>query len=169
MSMRWYIVHAYSNFEKKVSESIREQAKQRGLEDLFEQVLVPTEKITEVRRGRKVDAERADSRLWRFDCRRRRLRQAGGKQRSRGRNKQQRQSHGRPPEVAFRGSKQWPHDSPAMRGKSTKPPESTQMTRLPATKPRQINRIPLGNANGRLDHDPGRYRCAEIAPEPARQ
>jgi len=58
MSMRWYIVHAYSNFEKKVSESIREQAKQRGLEDLFEQVLVPTERVTEVRRGRKVDAER---------------------------------------------------------------------------------------------------------------
>src|SRR3569623_1509730 len=58
MSMRWYIVHAYSNFEKKVSESIREQAKQRGLEDLFEQVLVPTEKVTEVRRGRKVDTER---------------------------------------------------------------------------------------------------------------
>ena len=42
MDKRWYIVHAYSNFEKKVSESIREQAKQRGLEDLFEQVLVPT-------------------------------------------------------------------------------------------------------------------------------
>src|SRR4030081_2957472 len=58
MSMRWYIVHAYSNFEKKVSESIREQAKQRGLEELFEQVLVPTEKVTEIRRGRKVDAER---------------------------------------------------------------------------------------------------------------
>jgi transcriptional antiterminator NusG len=58
MDKRWYIVHAYSNFEKKVSESIREQAKQRGLEDLFEQVLVPTEKVTEVRRGRKIDAER---------------------------------------------------------------------------------------------------------------
>ena len=58
MDTRWYIVHAYSNFEKKVSESIREQAKQRGLEDLFEQVLVPTERVTEVRRGRKVDAER---------------------------------------------------------------------------------------------------------------
>jgi transcriptional antiterminator NusG len=58
MSMRWYIVHAYSNFEKKVAESIREQAKQRGLEELFEQVLVPTEKVTEIRRGRKVDAER---------------------------------------------------------------------------------------------------------------
>ena len=55
---RWYIVHAYSNFEKKVAEAIREQAKQRGLEELFEQVLVPTEKVTEVRRGRKVDTER---------------------------------------------------------------------------------------------------------------
>ena len=58
MDRRWYIVHAYSNFEKKVAESIREQAKQRGLDELFEQVLVPTEKVTEVRRGRKVDAER---------------------------------------------------------------------------------------------------------------
>ena len=57
MAMRWYIVHAYSNFEKKVAESIREQAKQRGLEHLFEQVLVPTEKRVEVRRGRKVEAE----------------------------------------------------------------------------------------------------------------
>jgi transcription termination/antitermination protein NusG len=55
---RWYIVHAYSNFEKKVSESIREQAKQRNLEDHFEQVLVPTETVVEVRRGRKVNAER---------------------------------------------------------------------------------------------------------------
>ena len=55
---RWYIVHAYSNFEKKVQESIKDQAKQRGLENYFEQIMVPTEKVTEVRRGRKVDAER---------------------------------------------------------------------------------------------------------------
>ena len=55
---RWYIVHAYSNFEKKVAESIREQAKQRGLEDLVDEVLVPTETVTEVRRGRKVNSER---------------------------------------------------------------------------------------------------------------
>ncbi|MDP2411083.1 MAG: transcription termination/antitermination protein NusG [Pseudolabrys sp.] len=55
---RWYIVHAYSNFEKKVAESIREQAKQRGLEDHFDEVMVPTETVTEVRRGRKVNAER---------------------------------------------------------------------------------------------------------------
>jgi transcriptional antiterminator NusG len=58
MDRRWYIVHAYSNFEKKVAESIREQAKQRGLTDLFEEVMVPKEKVVEVRRGRKVDAER---------------------------------------------------------------------------------------------------------------
>ena len=55
---RWYIVHAYSNFENKVADSIREQAKQRGLSDHFEEILVPKEKVTEVRRGRKVEAER---------------------------------------------------------------------------------------------------------------
>ena len=58
MAKRWYVIHAYSNFEKKVAESIREQAKQRGLADLFEEILVPIEKVTEVRRGKKVDAER---------------------------------------------------------------------------------------------------------------
>jgi transcriptional antiterminator NusG len=58
MAKRWYIVHAYSNFENKVAESIREQAKQRHLDHLFEEILVPKEKVTEVRRGRKVDAER---------------------------------------------------------------------------------------------------------------
>ena len=58
MAKRWYIVHAYSNFENKVAESIREQAKQRGLTEQFEEVLVPKEKVVEVRRGRKVDTER---------------------------------------------------------------------------------------------------------------
>ena len=58
MTKRWYIVHAYSNFENKVAESIREQAKQRGLTELFEEILVPKEKVTEVRRGRKIDTER---------------------------------------------------------------------------------------------------------------
>ncbi len=58
MAKRWYIVHAYSNFEKKVAEAIREKAQTAGLEDLFEEILVPTEKVVEVRRGRKVDAER---------------------------------------------------------------------------------------------------------------
>ena len=58
MSKRWYIVHAYSNFENKVAQSIRDQAAQRGLEEKFDEVLVPTEKVVEVRRGRKVDTER---------------------------------------------------------------------------------------------------------------
>jgi transcriptional antiterminator NusG len=58
MAKRWYIVHAYSNFEKKVAESIKEQAAQKGLAELFEQVLVPTEEVIEVRRGRKIKSER---------------------------------------------------------------------------------------------------------------
>ncbi len=58
MSMRWYIVHAYSNFEKKVADSIREYAGQRGLTAKFEEILVPTEQVVEVRRGRKVTSER---------------------------------------------------------------------------------------------------------------
>jgi transcriptional antiterminator NusG len=58
MTKRWYIVQAYSNFENKVAESIREQAKQRHLEHLFDEIMVPKEKVVEVRRGRKVDAER---------------------------------------------------------------------------------------------------------------
>ena len=58
MAKRWYIVHAYSNFENKVAQSIKDQATQRGLSDRFEEVMVPTEKVVEVRRGRKVDAER---------------------------------------------------------------------------------------------------------------
>jgi transcriptional antiterminator NusG len=58
MDKRWYIVHAYSNFEKKVAESIKEQAAQKGLSEYFEQVLVPTEEIIEIRRGRKVKSER---------------------------------------------------------------------------------------------------------------
>ena len=58
MSMRWYIVHAYSNFEKKVAESIKEQAAQRGLSSQFEEILVPTEHIVEIRRGRKISSER---------------------------------------------------------------------------------------------------------------
>ena len=58
MAKRWYIVHAYSNFENKVAQSIKDQAAQRGLEDKFDEVMVPTEKVVEVRRGRKVDTER---------------------------------------------------------------------------------------------------------------
>ena len=50
MAKRWYIVHAYSNFEKKVAEEIKKQALQHGLADLFEEVLVPTEEVVEIRR-----------------------------------------------------------------------------------------------------------------------
>ena len=58
MAARWYIVHAYSNFEKKVAEAIEKEAELKGLDHLVEQVVVPTEKVTEVRRGKKVESER---------------------------------------------------------------------------------------------------------------
>jgi transcriptional antiterminator NusG len=58
MTARWYIVHAYSNFEKKVKEAIEERARQKGLSHYIEDIVVPTEKVVEVRRGKKVDAER---------------------------------------------------------------------------------------------------------------
>ena len=58
MAKRWYIVHAHSNFEKKVAESIKERAAAGGLSHLFEEVLVPMEEVVEVRRGRKVSTER---------------------------------------------------------------------------------------------------------------
>lgn len=58
MAKRWYIVHAYTNFEKKVADAILEKARDMHLEDRFDEVLVPTEKVVEVRRGRKVDTER---------------------------------------------------------------------------------------------------------------
>jgi transcriptional antiterminator NusG len=55
---RWYIVHTYSNFERKVAEEIKRQAKIQSLDDLVEDVLVPTEEVIEVRRGQKVNSER---------------------------------------------------------------------------------------------------------------
>jgi transcriptional antiterminator NusG len=58
MAKRWYIVHAYSNFERKVAESIKERAASAGLSDMFEEVLVPMEEVVEMRRGRKVSSER---------------------------------------------------------------------------------------------------------------
>jgi transcriptional antiterminator NusG len=58
MAMRWYVLHVYSGFEKKVKESILDQARQKGMEDQFGDVLVPTEEVVEVRRGSKVSAER---------------------------------------------------------------------------------------------------------------
>ncbi|MEO0679175.1 MAG: transcription termination/antitermination protein NusG [Pseudomonadota bacterium] len=58
MAKRWYTVHVLSNFEKKVAESIKEGAAQNGLEDEVEEVLVPTEEVVELRRGKKVQTER---------------------------------------------------------------------------------------------------------------
>jgi len=58
MAMRWYIVHAYSNFERKVAESIKERAAAANLGEMFEEVLVPMEEVVEMRRGRKIASER---------------------------------------------------------------------------------------------------------------
>ncbi|CAD7337285.1 transcription termination/antitermination factor NusG [Sphingomonadales bacterium 56] len=55
---RWYIIHAYSGFENKVKESILSEAERMGLSQLVEQVEVPTETVTEVKRGKKVQVER---------------------------------------------------------------------------------------------------------------
>lgn len=58
VNAKWYIVHTYSNFEKKVAEEIKRQAKIQGLEEEIVDVIVPTEEVIEVRRGQKVNAER---------------------------------------------------------------------------------------------------------------
>jgi transcription termination/antitermination protein NusG len=58
MAMRWYIVHTYSNFEKKVMEDIKKQVVQKKLDALFEQIIVPTEEVVEIRRGRRIKSER---------------------------------------------------------------------------------------------------------------
>jgi transcriptional antiterminator NusG len=58
MALRWYVVHVYSGFERKVAQSIREQAQQKGLGDSIAEVLVPTEEVVELRRGAKINAER---------------------------------------------------------------------------------------------------------------
>ena len=58
MAKRWYSVSVLSNFEKKIAEQIKTAAAEAGLEDEIEEVLVPTEEVIEVRRGKKVTAER---------------------------------------------------------------------------------------------------------------
>ena len=55
---RWYIIHAYSGFEGKVRDAIMSEATRLGLEQLVEQIEVPTETITEARRGKKIAVER---------------------------------------------------------------------------------------------------------------
>jgi transcriptional antiterminator NusG len=58
MAMRWYSVSVLSNFEKKIAEKIRTAVVEAGLQDEIEEVLVPTEEVLEVRRGKKVTSER---------------------------------------------------------------------------------------------------------------
>ncbi len=58
MAKRWYVVHVYSGFEKKIAQQIKEQAARKGLADQIDEVLVPTEEVVELRRGQKVTAER---------------------------------------------------------------------------------------------------------------
>jgi len=55
---RWYIIHTYSGFEKKVAQAIRDQAIRKNMAAMFEEVLVPTEEVVEMRRGQKVSSER---------------------------------------------------------------------------------------------------------------
>ena len=58
MAKRWYSVSVLSNFEKKVAESIRQSVIEKGMEELIDEVLVPTEEVIEIRRGKKVTSER---------------------------------------------------------------------------------------------------------------
>src|SRR5947207_14870200 len=58
MASHWYVIHVYSGFEKKVASAIREQADQKALGERFEQILVPTEEVVELKRGAKVSSER---------------------------------------------------------------------------------------------------------------
>ena len=57
MAKRWYVVHVYSGFEKKIAQQLKEQAAQKGLSDQIDEVLVPSEQVVEVRRGQKINAE----------------------------------------------------------------------------------------------------------------
>ena len=58
VEMKWYVVHVYSGFEKKIAEQIKQQAVQKGLAEQIGDILVPAEQVVEVRRGQKVDSER---------------------------------------------------------------------------------------------------------------
>ena len=58
MSMRWYVVHAFSGFEKKVQGEIRERANREGLADKFGEILVPVEEVVEMRGGQKTSSQR---------------------------------------------------------------------------------------------------------------
>jgi transcriptional antiterminator NusG len=58
MAKRWYVLHVFSGSEKKVAESIREQAATQGVEDQIEEIMIPTEEVVEVKRGVRVQSEK---------------------------------------------------------------------------------------------------------------
>lgn len=58
MAKRWYVVNVYAGFEKKIASQITEQAQKKGLSHCFEEILIPSEQVTEVKRGQKVSVER---------------------------------------------------------------------------------------------------------------
>jgi transcriptional antiterminator NusG len=58
MALQWYVVHAYSNFEHKVKESLVERVRRAGLQDKFGEILVPTEEVVEMREGQRRKSER---------------------------------------------------------------------------------------------------------------
>lgn len=58
MAMRWYVIHAYSNYEKKVKQSLEETIEREGLEECFGEILVPTEEVVEMRMGQQKKSER---------------------------------------------------------------------------------------------------------------
>ena len=58
MALRWYVVHAYSNYEHKVKQSLEERIERYGLGDKFGEILVPTEEVVEMREGQKRRSER---------------------------------------------------------------------------------------------------------------
>lgn len=58
MAKKWYVIHAYSGFEKKVKLALEERIRLKGLSDCFEEILVPSEEVVELRKGKKVTSER---------------------------------------------------------------------------------------------------------------
>lgn len=58
MALRWYVVHAYSNFENKVKQALEERIKREGLEHCFGKILVPTEEVVEMRLGQQRKSDR---------------------------------------------------------------------------------------------------------------
>jgi len=58
MTARWYVLHVYSGFENKVADAIHEKARKLKLSERVEEIMVPTEEVVEVQRGKRVNAER---------------------------------------------------------------------------------------------------------------